>query len=519
MLTAQHLVERSLAAYRDRIFVIDQHGEMTYGEIGLRSARLANALLALGSSATRPTTIFLPNDYRFIEIDTACMRAGITRVAISTRLSADECQFIVNHSQSAVLVTNEALLSKLDRDELSELKTILLVDAKAASEGAVRDYESVVSQGRSELTVSPVRPDHPAYVLYTSGTTGRPKGATHTHASRVAAAINMLSSEVVATSHSTMVHCASLTHGSGSKVLSFMAVGARNLILPRFEPEEFARAVQTHGSTHTFMVPTMLQMLIDSGDSVCSRVRKMAQISFGGAPISSVLFGRSLEALGPILTQVYGSCEAPHPITVMRPDDYLLAPEPSALAESAGRATHATEIRVLDDDGRAVGAGVEGELVVRGDHLMRGYWRDDEATAAVIDREGWYATGDVAIVDEQGFIYFKDRKRDLIISGGLNVYPSEVERVLACHPGVREVSVVSYPDEHWGESVLACIVPRDGAAVSESGIIEWIEGRIASYKKPRKVLFMTDLPKGSTNKVLKRELKEKLWDGKARRIN
>jgi acyl-CoA synthetase (AMP-forming)/AMP-acid ligase II len=519
MLTAQRLVEWSLAAYRDRIFVIDQHGEMTYGEIGLRSARLANALLALGSSGTRPTTIFLPNDSHFIEIDIACTRAGIPRVAISTRLSADECQFIVNHSRSAVLVTNEGLLSKLDRHEFDELNAILLVDAKAGSEGVVRDYESVVSQGRPELTVSPVRPDHSAYVLYTSGTTGRPKGATHTHASRVAAAINMLSSEVVATRHSTMVHCAPLTHGSGSKVLAFMALGARNLILPRFEPEEFARAVQTHCSTHTFMVPTMLQMLIDSGDAVCSRVRKMAQISFGGAPISNVLFGRSLEALGPILTQVYGSCEAPHPITVMRPDDYLLAPDPPALAESAGRATHATEIRVLDDDGRVVGAGVEGELVVRGDHLMRGYWRNDEATAAVIDREGWYATGDVAIVDEQGFVYFKDRKRDLIISGGLNIYPSEVERVLASHPGVREVSVVSYPDERWGESVLACIVPRDGASVSENGIIEWIEGRIASYKKPRKVLFMTELPKGSTNKVLKRELKAKLWEGKARRIN
>ena len=227
-------------------------GEMTYGEVGLRSARVANALLAIGSSATSPTAVFLPNDPRFIEIDMACMRAGITRVAISTRLSADECQFIVNHSRSAVLVTNEGLLSKLDRNEFDELRAILLVDAKAESEGAVRNYESVVSQGRPELTVSPVRPDHPAYILYTSGTTGRPKGATHTHASRVAAAINMLSSEIVATRHSTMVHCAPLTHGSGSKVLTFMAALARGtLILPRFEPEEFARAVETHGSTRT----------------------------------------------------------------------------------------------------------------------------------------------------------------------------------------------------------------------------------------------------------------------------
>ena len=262
---------------------------------------------------------------------------------------------------------------------------------------------------------------------------------------------------------STMVHCAPLTHGSGSKVLTFLAIGARNVILPRFEPELFARAIETHGGTHSFMVPTMLQMLFDAGPSVHKAVQSMRQISFGGAPITNTLFARALDAFGPILTQVYGTCEAPHPVTVLRPDDYVAAPDPSALAETAGRASLASEIRVADDAGELLPGGGEGELLVRGEYVMQRYWRDEEATAEVFDRDGWYKTGDIAVIDKVGFVRFKDRKRDLIISGGLNVYPSEVERVLAPHPNVREVAVIGYPDDRWGKSVMACVVPRDPA--------------------------------------------------------
>jgi acyl-CoA synthetase (AMP-forming)/AMP-acid ligase II len=291
------------------------------------------------------------------------------------------------------------------------------------------------------------------------------------------------------------------------------------VILPRFDPEQFAHAVQTHGGTHSFMVPTMLQMLVDASKSVRNAVQSMRQISFGGAPITNTAFARALDAFGPILTQVYGTSEAPHPVTVLRPDDYVTAPDPSALAETAGRASLASEIRVVNDDGEPLPTDGEGELLVRGEYVMQRYWRDERATDEVFDRDGWYKTGDIAVVDKAGFVRFKDRKRDLIISGGLNIYPSEVERVLAPHPNVREVAVIGYPDDRWGESVMACVVPTDPATVSEQELINWLEGRIAGYKKPRRVVFMSELPKGTTNKVLKRELREKLWEGRSRRIN
>ncbi len=523
MLTAQRLVERSLHAFGDRPAVIDGDRVFTYRMLRERSARLVNALGALGVTRQDAAAILLPNEGRFVEIDLACMRMGVTRVAMSSRLSADECQYIVAHSRSKVLFASPALYDRLDLSQLPDLKLVLLLgDRKGldAKSGRERDYECVLADAHDVLTgIEPVGPDHPAFIMYTSGTTGRPKGATHSHAGRVAATVNMLAGEIRADSHSAMLHCAPLSHGSGSKLLTFMALGARNVVLPRFDPGEFAQAIERYGCTHSFMVPTMLQMLLDGGEPVRSAVRKMRQVSFGGAPITDALFARSVEGFGPILTQVYGTCEAPHPITVMQPDDYMGLPDPGVLAQSAGRASPGSDIQIVDDDGNTLAADAEGELWVRGAHVMSGYWCDEQATAEAFGPGRWYKTGDIAAIDETGFVSFRDRKRDLIITGGLNVYPSEVERVLAEHPGVKEVAVVAYPDDRWGESVLACVVAADGVPPSEDALIDWAGQHLAGYKKPRKVLFMSDLPKGSTNKVLKRELKAQFWEGRGRRIN
>lgn len=522
MLTTQRLVERTLAAFGDRIAAIDAEGSITYAALRERTGRLANVLRGLRAGPEFPAAVLLPNDRRFVEVDLACMRAGVTRVGIGTRLSTDECHYILEHSRSRVLVTSRALCERVDASRLPDLGKVLLVDddAPAGTEPSrVAGYEAALASASPQIDVSPVAPGHPAYILYTSGTTGRPKGATHTHGGRVAALVNMLAAEIRADGRSVMVHCAPLTHGSGSKLLTFLALGATNVILPRFEPLEFARALRTHGGTHSFMVPTMLQMLLEGGEEVRAAIRGMSQLSFGGAPITDALFGRAVEGFGPILTQVYGSCEAPHPVTVLQPDDYMRLPDPSAMAQTAGRASHASELSIVDDQGQAAKPGEEGELLVRGSYLMDRYWRDEGATAEAFTPERWYATGDVAVIDEAGWVRFRDRKRDLVISGGLNVYPSEVERVLAAHPDVKEVAVVGCPDDRWGEAVLACVVARDGATVTERDLVDWSGRYLAGYKKPKKVLFMTELPKGSTNKVLKRELKARFWQGRERRIN
>ncbi len=524
MRTAQQIVERSLHAFDGRIAIIDGSASLSFELLRQRTAKLANALLNAvewGSNCTAAT--LLPNDYRFIEVDLACMRAGVARVGISPRLAADECQYILAHANSSVLVTTWELYERIDANQLAALKQVWLIGESPTKPlhhtGRERAYDDVLALANTSLNAPVVGADHPAYIFYTSGTTGRPKGALHTHGSRVAAMINMLASELNADGRSTMVHCAPVTHGSGSKVLAFLAMGARNLVLPRFDPVSLARAVSENSATHSFMVPTMLQSLLDEGPSVVQSLRSMRQISFGGAPISAPLFARAVHELGPILTQVYGSCEAPHPITVLTPTDYSDSAESLMLGTSAGRPSYATEVKIVGSDGSSLATGNEGELCVRGAHLMAGYWQDASATAAVMSDDGWYSTGDIATIDERDCVWLRDRKRDLIITGGLNVYPSEVERVLSEHENVREVAVVGRPDERWGESIVAFIAQRIPGNATESELIAWVGSRLAGYKKPREIVFLPDLPKGSTNKILKRELKAQLWKHHERKIN
>jgi acyl-CoA synthetase (AMP-forming)/AMP-acid ligase II len=513
VLTTQQIVDRSLRTFRDRVAVVDGGRRLTYAELEVRTARLANVLLASSAGPTRPAATLLPNALEFIEVDLACARAGVTRVGISDRLSPDECRYILADSTAAVLVATPELFERVVDELPDALELVLLVDGSLGG----TNYEEALARASASLSAPVAAPHAPNYVLYTSGTTGRPKGATHSHGGRALAMLNMLASELTLDSRSAMVHAGPVTHGSGSKVLAFVAAGGRNLLLRKFEPEAVVQAIEAEGGTHTFLVPTMIQRLLEAGPEVVAAVGRLEQISFGGAPISASLFRRAVEQFGPNLTQVYGSCEAPHPVTLLRPDDYLAAECSDEVMTSAGRVAHGVEVKLVGLDGGEATPGEVGELLVRAPHLMSGYWANEEATEeALVD--GWYSPGDLATLDQDGLVTFQDRKRDLIISGGLNVYPSEVERVIAEHPGVREVAVVSAPDEEWGEAVVAYVVPVDGA-VSGDEIIEWTRGRLAGYKKPRRVEFLERMPLGSSNKVLKKELRDALWSGQDRRVN
>jgi acyl-CoA synthetase (AMP-forming)/AMP-acid ligase II len=485
-----------------------------------RTGRVANVLLDAGAGPDNPAATLLPNALEFVEVDVACTRAGVTRLGISDRLSAQECRYLLSDSEAAVLVVTRSLFEALEDDLPDSLRLILLVDGGDARNGSLPllAYEDALAAASSSFTSVSVPPESANYILYTSGTTGRPKGATHTHRGRAASTLNMLASELVLGRRPVMLHAGPLTHGSGSKLISFLAAGGVNVILPKFTPEAFAHAITEEHATHTFLVPTMIQRLLEAGDAVVERVSALEQISFGGSPISAALFRRAIESFGPILTQVYGSSEAPHPITVLRPSEYVDAEAPDAVLTSAGRVAYGVDVMFVDDDGIEVAQGELGELLIRSANLMRGYWRNAAATEEVFTEDGWYRAGDVATVDKEGNVTFRDRKRDLIISGGLNVYPSEVERAIAEHPGVREVAVVGAPDPEWGEMVVAYVVATDGD-LDEQQLIEWTRDRLAHYKKPKRVEFLDVMPLGSSNKVLKRELRDKLWQGQDRRVN
>jgi acyl-CoA synthetase (AMP-forming)/AMP-acid ligase II len=327
----------------------------------------------------------------------------------------------------------------------------------------------------------------------------------------------MFASELRELDHSAVyLHTAPLSHGSGSKVLPVIAAGGCSVVLPRFDPELMAETIRRETVTHTFLVPTIIQRLLDAGPHVQDAVRALRQITFGGSPIAPRVFRDAVSSFGPILTQIYGSAEMPHPVTVLRPEDYTELDDRTL--RSAGRAAFGVDVKIVDDSGSAVEPGVPGELLIAGDQGMVGYWYDDIATREVTTEDGYYRSGDLARVDSDGLVTLQDRRRDMVISGGLNIYPSEVERVLAEHPSVAQVAVVGAPDPEWGESVVAFVVVKGSAPVSSDDLLAWTRPRLASYKKPRRIVFVTELPIGPTGKVLKRDLREDLWRDHDRQV-
>jgi len=296
-----------------------------------------------------------------------------------------------------------------------------------------------------------------------------------------------------------------MSHGSGSKILAYFVRGARNLTLAKFDPEVFLDAVASAGVTSTFVVPTMIRLLLDALERRSYDLSNLRNITYGGAPMPISLAEEALAAFGPVLTQVYGSCEAPHPVTVLSKSDHVDGE--LAHLSSAGHPALAVRIRIVDDEGRDVSTGKPGELWIRGANLMTDYWGDIEATRKVFS-DGWYRSGDIAQLAEDGYVSIVGREREMLISGGLNVYPAEVETVLHRHPDISEAAVLGVPDDLWGETVTAVIVTRKGRRASEEDIVRHCKESLADYKKPRRIIFVDSLPKGNTGKVSKQALLE-----------
>ena len=500
--TAPLLIERAIRWHGPRVAIIDGERSLTFRETGDRTARLANVLRGLVSGPGRCVAVLLPNRLEAVEADLAIARAGLVKAPINARLVAAERRHVLANTAAEVLITErseaDAIMELLP--ELEHLRTVLCCDGGPAG---TLDYETALSAAAATAPAPVVRPGDPSVVLHTSGTTGKPKGATWTDGSRVAAMRNMLLEECPVEPGDGIVHAGSLAHGSGSKVLAYFARGGRNIVTGRFEPEPFARLVERHRATSTFLVPTMIRMLLDAQDPPDGRLAPLRTITYGGAPAPRELLDRALATLGGVFVQVYGSCEAPHPVTVLPRELHRLDGDDGAHLASAGREVTAIELRIADDQGDDVPDDGVGELLVRGPSVMAGYWGDPEATAEVMTGDGWYRTGDVGRRDEQGYVYIVDRKRDMIISGGLNVYPAEVEAAIHRHPAVREASVVGLPDERWGERVAAFVVRGDGDGLTADELVEHCRLHLAGYKKPTVVEFVDALPKGATGKVLK----------------
>lgn len=474
----------------------DGSSHVTYGELDVRVSRLADALVQHGLELGDRIAIFMSNRPELLEALMACFRAGLVAVPINARLHPDEVRYIVARSEARAIIAGP------------EQMTIAQDSGANLVIGAGRGYEDAISFGDPRFADRDVRNDAPAWLFYTSGTTGRPKGATLSHGNLVEMVMACLADVTDYRASDTVLHAAPLTHGAGLYALAGIARGAFHLVPPSppFEPAATLDLIaRMRVTVISFLTPTMVRLLLDPTTGREPDIRSLRAIVYGGGPMYAEDLRRAQATFGPILTQIYGLGETPMTITYLPPSGST--PEAEQLV-SVGRAHPNVDLRLVDETGAPVPIGAMGEVCARSAAVMLGYWRDVDATEEVL-KDGWLHTGDLGRLDEAGFLYLLDRKKDLIVSGGSNIYPREVEEVLIAYPGVDAVAVIGVPDRHWGESVHAVVVPTPGAQITDSELIAFCQTRIASYKKPRTIEFVRELPVSGYGKVLKRELRER----------
>lgn len=478
-----------------------KHGtrSATYGELRKRVGQLAAGLLERGLVPGDRVVLCLPNRPELLEMLFATMWAGLVTVPVNWHLHPAEVRYVLGHCGARAVLVADETDAVLDGLPAEDPPLTLHADGSRGT-----DVGSLAVPGRELPAPVEVAPDAPAWLFYTSGTTGRPKGATLTHRVLLAMALNYYADVDPIAPGSVFAHAAPLTHGSGLYLVPAIGRAAVNVLfpVPSFDAQGFLDFLAAEQATHiAFLAPTMLHRLLVSEKA--TPLPALRSIVVGGAPLYEADLAKALARFGPIITQIYGQGEAPMTITAMHPDEAATRPL------SCGRPFPGVEIRLLGPDGAEVPPGGDGEITVRGDVVMSGYWDDPGATTAAV-HEGWLRTGDIGRLDDAGYLYLTDRARDVIITGGANVYPREVEEVLLTHPGVSEAAVVGVPDDHWGEVVTAFVVPEPGAVVQPAELITHVRTRLASFKKPRRVIVIDALPKNAAGKVLRRELSHRL---------
>jgi acyl-CoA synthetase (AMP-forming)/AMP-acid ligase II len=505
----------------DKTALVHGSKQLTYGQLNARANRMANALGKLGLRPGDNVAILQYNSPEFYEALFACFKTGCGTVPINFRLHPKEFAFIINHSGAkAVIFSQEFNASIMQvRGQIPAARHLIALEGGG---GHLLDYETLLSDAGDEMVDADVAPDDLAWLFYTSGTTGMPKGAMLTHRNLLAMTMNFYADICPGFSpEDVILHAAPLSHGSGLYGLPNIGKGALNVILESksFDPELVFKTIERYRVTNMFAAPAMVKMMVDHPavgqyDHSCLR-----SVVYGGAPMLVEDLKEAVEKLGPCLVQLYGQGESPMTITYLPHRDHVFegSPERQRRLASAGICRTDVEVKIFDPDDNELAPGEIGNIVTRSDLVMKGYWRNPDATAATI-RNGWLDTGDMGYIDDKGYLFIMDRSKDMIISGGENIYPREIEEVLIMHPAVREVSVIGIPDAQWGEAIKAVVALAPGQKSSENELIAFCKDHIASYKKPKSVDFVAKLPKNNYGKILKRELRAVYWKNKDRKV-
>jgi long-chain acyl-CoA synthetase len=491
----------------------------TWRETEERVARLAGGLQRLGLSRGARAAILALNSDRYFEYLFAVPWAGGVTVPLNIRLAAPEIAYILEDSGTEILFVDEhyaGLLEPLE-GKMATVREVVFLGEDGAPAGA-RTYEDLLEAGAAPDVMC--GGDDLAGIFYTGGTTGKAKGVMLSHQNLVANAANAIAG-IGYDVDSVYLHAAPMFHlADGSSTLAVTMVGGTHVFVPKFDPADCLAAIQRERVTHAVFVPTMINMLVNFPRVGAHDVSALETIMFGGSPMPEAVLRRALEAIpGCRFVHGYGMTEVAPIATLLDPRYATLEGPYAGRLKSCGRAAVLCEVKIVDEQDREVPRRTVGEVLVRGPNVMLGYWNQPEATAQAL-RGGWMHTGDRGYMDEEGFVYIVDRLKDMVITGGENVYSIEVESAISTLDGVAEVAVIGIPDDTWGERVHAIVVPRPGRTLTPEQVIAHCRTQIAGYKCPRSVeIRSAPLPLSGAGKILKTALREPFWRGREKRVN
>jgi long-chain acyl-CoA synthetase len=506
-------LDKSARQCPETVALLQGEESYTYREFRDRALAVGGNLRALGCETGDRVAFCLANSPRIMEVIYGCFAAGLVVVPINARLHAREMAYIVENSGAKILVHGPEF-----------------ADGIAVHADLFGGPTHQISSGNFEVLLTPANalpqaveaaPEDVCWLFYTSGTTGKPKGAIWNHRMVRVVIMNYLADLHNIQPGEMVLHCAPMSHGSGIIALPAVARGATNAITESasFDVDHLLATVERLKVSHiAFMAPTQIIKMLE--DHVPGRhdLSSLKAICYGGAPIYVDQLKQAMASFGPVFVQLYGQGEAPITITGLTTKAHatLLAADDPRIG-SAGQVRTDVEARCVDGEDNPLPAGKAGEVVARGDVVMPGYWNDPQASAEAL-RGGWLHTGDIGYFDEQGYLFLLDRAKDMVISGGNNVYPREVEEVIILHPQVANCVVFGIPDDYWGEAVHAVVVSKPGASLTAQDIIAFCGEHMAGYKKPKAVDFVDELPVSGYGKILRREVREAYWVGHEGRI-
>jgi len=478
---------------------------LTFNDVNERANRLANALEALGHGPGTRVATLAHNCLEYAEIEFGLMKGAFPQTILNPMLNAKELQYQIDNSESPVLILQNRYAEMVNsiHKEIPKVKHFICFDGRA---GGMLDYEALLASAPAAEPMVELDPQSLGELRYTGGTTGTPKGIMLPFKSAAAVTRDLIMEYLGdLTPEDRWLSVQPLFHGAGWYILPVWVKGLTQFIVNDFHAEAALEIIEKEGITVVKTIPTVLMRLLDSPDIRKRDFSNIKTIIYGGEPLPVQRIKEALDVFGPVFIQLYGQTEAPMIISVMKKEDFGT----ERLLKSVGRPATMVKVRVVDSSNNECPPGEMGEIIVTGDHMMTGYMNNPEATQEVLI-DGWLHTKDLGIMDEDGYLYLSGgRTSDMIISGGENIYPQEVENVLYQHAAVSEACAFGVQDDRWGEAVTAAVALKPGHKATEEDLINFCKDRLASYKKPQRIYFISELPKSGAGKILRKELRKK----------